>query len=154
MTPFTEGKYAGEIAAFVPTWYLRMLIADVTGDDLRWADLSAGDKTEVIAEVAARAAGASQLYGVAAGYKLARGMTIGTATLTAVTGLTTITGFALAPVGITGTKINNAGLLSAAAQATTPGTLTIKRWKNATPSTATWVAATVAGTVAWSAIGT
>src|SRR5688572_26570263 len=149
MTPLTTGKFAGEPVAHIPTWYLRHLVADVTGDGLRWADLSAGDKTDVQDELTTRNAGGSVIYGADSGFKVARGSVIGTATLTAVTGLTTVVGFALAPLGITGTKINQARVCNAAPQATTPGTLTIKRWKHTGATTATLVAATVAGTVQW-----
>lgn len=154
MTPLASGTFANEPIAHVPTWYLRHLIADTTRDGLTWASLSAGDKTDVQAELAARVAGGDNIYGSDTGYKVSRGQSIGTANLTGATGLTTIVGFAIAPLGITGTKINQARVCNAAPQATTPGTLAIKRWKHQGATTATLVAATVAGTVVWVAVGT
>lgn len=94
------------------------------------------------------------VLGAATGYQLARGTVAGTATLTAATGLGTITAFAVAPLGTTGTAINNAHALSAKKQASTPGTLAIKRWKRTSNTNGTLVAATAAGTVSWVAIGT
>lgn len=92
--------------------------------------------------------------GVAAGYKVARGTTVGTATLTAVTGLASIVGFAVTPLGTTATLVNQARVVNAKPQATTPGTLGIKRYKHTAPSTCTLIAATIAGTVGWVAVGT
>lgn len=89
--------------------------------------------------------------GVAAGYKLARGNQAATASATIATGLTTITGFAVAPVGATATKINACSAVSASASS---GNLSVYRWKVGGPSTTTLKAASVAGTVSWVAVGT
>lgn len=86
--------------------------------------------------------------------KFARGVATGTANLSAATGLATIVGYAVSPVGITGTAAQAAAFVSAKPQATTPGTLAIKRKKVTGPSTNTLVAATVVGSVSWIAVGT
>lgn len=89
--------------------------------------------------------------GVASGYAIARGTQIATATAAISTGLTTITGFAVSGIGSTATKANTAVAITASASS---GTLTVKRWKHTAPSTATLIASTSAGTVAWIAVGT
>lgn len=89
--------------------------------------------------------------GVASGYAIARGTQAATASAAIATGLTTITGFAITGVGATATKMNAARAFSGA---TSSGTLTAYRWKHTGASTATLVAATTAGTVAWVAVGT
>lgn len=94
---------------------------------------------------------ANVVIGVASGYKVARGSSIGTDTIVAATGLTTITGFALSTVGSTGTKVNAALTNTGSASV---GNLTISRWKATGASTTTLIASTVAGTVSWVAIGT
>jgi hypothetical protein len=96
-------------------------------------------------------ASARMVAGMASGYKLARGSVAATASKAVTTGLSTIVGFAATLVANTATKINQARAVSATASS---GTLTIKRWKHTGPSTATLVAATVAGTVEWVAVGT
>jgi hypothetical protein len=89
--------------------------------------------------------------GVAAGYKVARGTVSATASAAITTGLTTILGFALSVNGATATLINAAPALSGSISG---GTLTVYRWKHTGPSTATLVAATTGGSVAWVAVGT
>jgi hypothetical protein len=116
---------------------------------------SAGNVIFTIADAAGLAGNINNaVVGVGAAYKLARGTAVGTANLTAATGLTTITGYAVSPVGTTGTAANAAVHIMAKPQASTPGTLAIKRKKHTGPSTATLVAATVVGTVSWVAVGT
>jgi len=89
--------------------------------------------------------------GVAAGYKVARGTVSATASKAVATGLTTILGFALSVNGATATLVNAAPQLSGAISG---GTLTVYRWKHTGPSTATLIAATTGGSVAWVAVGT
>lgn len=89
--------------------------------------------------------------GVAAGYKVARGTVSATASKAVTTGLTTILGFALTNNTASATVVNTAPVLSGAISS---GTLTVYRWKHTGPSTATLIAATTGGSVAWVAIGT
>lgn len=91
------------------------------------------------------------VQGIAAGYKLARGTQIATASKAIATGLTTITGYAVSAIGNTATKANAAVAVSAAASS---GTLTVYRWKHTGATTVTLLAATAAGTVSYVAIGT
>ena len=92
--------------------------------------------------------------GVAAGYKVARGTSVITGTANVATGLASIAGFAITPLGTTATLVNNARVINAKAQATTPGTLAVQRYKHTAAGDCTLIAATVAGTVAWVAVGT
>lgn len=89
--------------------------------------------------------------GVAAGYKVARGTQAATASAVIATGLTTITGYAVSSIGATATAANNAALITAKASA---GNLTVYRWKHTGASTATFTAASTAGTVSFIAVGT
>lgn len=90
--------------------------------------------------------------GLAAGYKLARGFAVCTASTIITTGLTTITGYAVTPTACdTATKANYAALVSAKVAS---GTITAYRWKHTGASTPTLVAASTAGNLAWIAVGT
>lgn len=94
---------------------------------------------------------ASVLLGYATGYKLARGSGVATDSLAVVTGLTTIVAFSVTQRGSTGTTINAGVALQGSVSG---GTLTIKRYKHTGVASPTLVAATVAGSVDWVAIGT
>jgi hypothetical protein len=93
------------------------------------------------------------MQGVAAGYKMARGTSVSTASELVTTGLATVVGFVVAPVGATATVLNLASAASAKAAATA-GKLNVYRWVCTSADTPTLIAATTAGTVGWLAIGT
>lgn len=93
----------------------------------------------------------SVILGIAAGYKIARGTQVATASAAIATGLTTITGYAVSPIAATATTANAGVVVSAKASS---GTLTAYRWKHTNASTTTLVAATTAGTISWIAVGT
>jgi hypothetical protein len=97
---------------------------------------------------------ASGVLGVATGYYVSRGFKAGTATPTFVTGLASILGWSAVSVAGNATAANTCAKVTAKPAASTPGSLVVKRWKHTAPSTATYVAATVAGTVAYVAVGT
>lgn len=97
---------------------------------------------------------ASGVLGVGAGYAVARGLKTGTATPKITTGLGTVVAFAVTSVGITATAANACANITAKLQASTPGGIAAYRWKVTAPSTATLVAASVAGTLSWVAVGT
>lgn len=94
------------------------------------------------------------VLGRAAGYQLARGTVTGTANLSAATGLGTVVSAVVSPWATTGTAINTAHALTVKVQASTPGTIAIKRWKRTSNTNGTLVAATVAGTASYIAVGT
>jgi hypothetical protein len=79
--------------------------------------------------------------GVAAGYKLARGSSVATATLLVDTGLSTVVNFAVSPGVATAGAINKGVIVSAKAAATA-GKINIYRWKHTAATTSTLVAAT------------
>lgn len=90
------------------------------------------------------------VQGLAARKKITGGVATGTASVAVATGLTTIDGVAL------GVKADAAGEINASPSISyevSGGTLTIYRWKHTGPSTATLVAATTAGSVGWTAVG-
>lgn len=89
------------------------------------------------------------VQGIASGYKIARGIQAATASAAINTGLASIVAWAVSAYADTATKINT-GMPSAKKSG---ATLTIYRWKHTGPSTCTRVAATVAGTVEWIAVG-
>lgn len=69
----SEGKFIGEPINLVPTWYLKALQGDVTGDSLLWSDLTSIDQAKVTTELTNRAAGTTSLLGGAANTGLAGG---------------------------------------------------------------------------------
>lgn len=96
---------------------------------------------------------ANAIVGAAAGYKIARGSQIATATALVTTGLTTVVNFAVTPIAASTTTIRAAPMVSAKAAATA-GKLNIYRWKPTSATNTAAAAATTAGTVSWIAIGT
>lgn len=93
------------------------------------------------------------VQGVAAGYKLARGSKVVTATASIATGLTTIVGFAITDRANTAAKANYAPHVSGKI-GSIAGALKFWRWKHTSAGTTTLVAATSAGTLDWLAVGT
>jgi hypothetical protein len=93
------------------------------------------------------------VQGLAAGYKLARGTLIATATASVATGLSTVVDFAVTARADTATKANTASCVTGK-KGSIAGALKMWRWKITAPSTATLIAATTAGTLEWIAVGT
>lgn len=91
--------------------------------------------------------------GVAAGYKIARGTQVATATALVTTGLATVVAFAVSPIAASTTAILAAAWASGKAAATA-GKLNVYRWKHTGATTVTPVAASTAGTLSWIAVGT
>lgn len=128
----------------------------------RWEDLSLGTArirtlrlgTGLGTEITPTAAAMNLLVqGLAAGYKLARGTLIATATASVATGLSTVVDFAVTARSNTATKANTAVSVSGI-KGSIAGALKMYRWKHTGPSTATLIAATTAGTLEWVAVGT
>lgn len=113
--------------------------------------LAGTDKTAALA-----AAVAAPVAGVAAGYKVARGVAAITGSGTVVTGLTTV----VAVVATAQDDLDGDALAGVSAtigdQAGTPaaGSVILKCWKNNADGDATMVAASAAKNVNWIAIGT
>ena len=93
--------------------------------------------------------------GYAEGYKIARGVQTLNATNAAggtiTTGLTTVVSFSLTSLANTATLANNCALVTGSINS---GSIVTKRWKVGGASTTTLEAATAAGSVYWTAIGT
>lgn len=94
------------------------------------------------------------VQGIAAGYKVARGVDAVTGTLDKTTGLTTVVAFVAVLAedpALTGHLVT---FTLPAQSGGTAGHVTIKVWKPTAANDCTPIAATVAKNVAWSAIGT
>jgi len=128
----------------------------------RWEDLSLGIArirslrlgTGLGVEVSPTASQMNLLVqGLAAGYKMARGSVVATASASVATGLATVVDFIHMVRGNTATLANGCAAVTGKNGAIA-GTIQMWRWKHTGPSTATLVAATVAGTLNWIAVGT
>ena len=89
------------------------------------------------------------VLGLAVGYKIARGIKAATASAAINTGLASIVAFAVCGYADTATKATNGAVITAKKSG---ATLTVYRWK-LRAATADVVAASVAGTVDWIAVG-
>ena len=94
------------------------------------------------------------VQGVAASYKMARGIVAITATLQQATGLTTVVSWAVVPLCAGTTPANDGMTITAETAASTAGSINIQRWVPTANTTNTLIAATTAGTVGWLAVGT
>lgn len=144
-----NGVVAGTVVAglaVVPT--TGKLIDEI---DITLLKIGGTNKTTALA-----AAVTTPVAGVAAGYKVARGVSAVTGTLTVVTGLTTV----VAVVATPQSDPDGVGLAAVSAtigdQAGAPaaGSVILKAWKVTAVDNATLIAATAAQDINWVAVGT